>query len=153
MHDSEASSSGSAAFTDINPVKSVHFKHDNDGRRQESPCSGSNAISGDTDVNTEAKTSPKYTNTDNRSANVINGEVEATAMKSTVKGTCAKFLRQNPRFINEPICQVLPNESSRSVGDCLRWQTTSKSNTMSTVTNGRADDSQRKFSEVHSDKL
>lgn len=37
------------------------------------------------------------------------------------KGLNAKFLRHNPRFINEPICHVLPNEISASVGDCMQW--------------------------------
>ena len=37
------------------------------------------------------------------------------------KGSHAKFLYQNPRYLNEPICQMLPNENSRSVGACLNW--------------------------------
>ncbi len=37
------------------------------------------------------------------------------------KGMNAKFLRQNPRFINEPIRHILPNEMSTSVEDCLHW--------------------------------
>ena len=37
------------------------------------------------------------------------------------KGLNAQFLRQNPRFVNEPICHVLPNEMSASVGDCMQW--------------------------------
>lgn len=39
----------------------------------------------------------------------------------TVKGTCAQFLRHNPRYINEPICHVLPNEQSTSMADCMHW--------------------------------
>ncbi len=37
------------------------------------------------------------------------------------KGLNAMFLRQNPRFINEPIRHILPNEMSTSVEDCLHW--------------------------------
>ena len=37
------------------------------------------------------------------------------------KGLNAKFLRHNPRFVNEPICHVLPNETSACVGDCMQW--------------------------------
>ena len=39
-----------------------------------------------------------------------------------VKGTRAKFIRQNPRFINTPICQVLPCEGGKSVAECLEWK-------------------------------
>ena len=37
------------------------------------------------------------------------------------KGTCAQFLRENPRFLNEPICRVAPSECSRDVNDCITW--------------------------------
>ena len=40
------------------------------------------------------------------------------------KGLNARFLRHNPRYINEPICHVLPNETSSSVQDCLQWEPT-----------------------------
>jgi hypothetical protein len=39
-----------------------------------------------------------------------------------VKGTRAKFIRQNPRFINSPICQVMPCEGGKSVAECLEWK-------------------------------
>ena len=38
------------------------------------------------------------------------------------KGLNASFLRHNPRHINEPVCHVLPNETSSSVQDCLQWE-------------------------------
>ena len=33
---------------------------------------------------------------------------------------CAHFLRENPRFFNEPICTVEDNSAS-NVADCLEW--------------------------------
>ena len=108
------------------PMKSVHFNSPESTiaiKHQEttSVC----GISKDT----EAKTAEKATNTDSRSDNVLKKSREANnttthtgpAKSNNVKGTCAKFLRENPRFLNEPVCQVLPNESSGSVGDCLSW--------------------------------
>lgn len=37
------------------------------------------------------------------------------------RGLNAQFLRHNPRYIHEPVCHVLPNETSSSVGECLVW--------------------------------
>lgn len=53
----------------------------------------------------------------------VEGRVQSTAERKTdvLKGSCAQFLRQNPRFLNEPICHLLPNETSRSVADCMQW--------------------------------
>ena len=53
----------------------------------------------------------------------VEDRVQSTAERKTgvLKGSCAQFLRQNPRFLNEPICHVLPNETSRSVADCMQW--------------------------------
>jgi len=50
-------------------------------------------------------------------------EIDKLSLRSSryKKGLNAKFIRQNPRFINDPICHVLPNESSSSVHDCLHW--------------------------------
>ena len=39
-----------------------------------------------------------------------------------VKGTRAKFIRQNPRFINNPICTIVPCEGGKSVAECLDWK-------------------------------
>ncbi|CAI8007207.1 Uncharacterized protein C2orf73 [Geodia barretti] len=39
-----------------------------------------------------------------------------------VKGTRAKFIRQNPRFINSPICQMDPGSGGKSVAECLDWR-------------------------------
>lgn len=39
----------------------------------------------------------------------------------TTKGTRAKFLYENPRFINEPIRYVVPDKGAQSVGECLDW--------------------------------
>ena len=53
----------------------------------------------------------------------VEGRVQSTAERkpSVLKGSCAQFLRQNPRFLNEPLCHLLPNETSRSVADCMEW--------------------------------
>ena len=109
------------------PIKSIHFRESVSVRYQETTSSiGGNGK--DTEVKTAAQ---KATNTDSRSDNVLKKPTEASNNTATVtaaakintntKGTCAKFLRENPRFLNEPVCQVLPNESSGSVGDCLSW--------------------------------
>ena len=37
------------------------------------------------------------------------------------KGSHARFLGQNPRYINEPVCQIRPNDGGYSVKDCLSW--------------------------------
>lgn len=37
------------------------------------------------------------------------------------RGTHAQFLRENPRFLNDPICRVVPTETSRDVEECLSW--------------------------------
>ena len=37
------------------------------------------------------------------------------------RGTHAQFLRENPRFLNDPICHVVPSETSRDVEECLSW--------------------------------
>lgn len=44
-----------------------------------------------------------------------------TGKQHTIKGTCAQFLRDNPRFLNEPIRYLLPSEKSNSVAQCLEW--------------------------------
>lgn len=100
-------------------IKSLRFSESVTVKYQETSSVGGNS------KDIEAKTAQKATNSDSRSDNVLKKSAEAnnttTAAKSNTKGTCAKFLRENPRFLNEPICQVLPNESSGSVGDCLSW--------------------------------
>lgn len=118
--------SSSIAVTSDKPSKSVHFSSSID---EKSDCSRSSGDVGGED--TEAKTPSKDTNSDSRSVNVMNRTVETTT-KTNIKGTCAKFLRQNPRFINEPICRVFPNEYSTSVGECLSWQTASTNSTSAT---------------------
>ena len=52
----------------------------------------------------------------------VEDRVQSTAERKTgvLKGSCAQFLRQNPHFLNEPICHVLPNETSKSVADCMQ---------------------------------
>ena len=106
------------------PGKSVHFsnlnKKDNLLQREVNGCE-----------KVEAKTAPKNdttNNRDNRSLTVVN---RRPADSIHIKGTCAKFLRQNPRFINESVCHVLPNEYSASVGECMSWS--SSSDSVSTV--------------------
>lgn len=139
------------------PFKSVHFS-DSTGEScvEAKSRDGCNAIGRGCD--TEAKSPLKDTNTDKRSVNILNSRVDTNSMaaKSNVKkGTCAKFLRQNPRFVNEPICQVLPNESSASVGECLSWATpTSDKNpfTVTTSINGQTDN-QEKPSKSHSERV
>lgn len=37
------------------------------------------------------------------------------------RGAHAQFLRENPRFLNDPICHVVPSETSRDVEECLSW--------------------------------
>ena len=133
--DGEGPSSG-IAMTPDQPSKSVHFSSSIDER---SDCSRSNANVGGAD--SEAKTLSKETNSDSRSVNIMNRTVETTT-KTNIKGTCAKFLRQNPRFINEPICRVLPNEYSTSVGECLSWRdasTNSTSNTSASIDGSDSD--------------
>ena len=45
------------------------------------------------------------------------------------KGTVAKFLRENPRFINEPICNLVSSDNCSEVKDCLAWkQSTNEGN-------------------------
>ena len=38
------------------------------------------------------------------------------------KGTIAVFLRENPRFLNEPICNLKSDEYCKEVSDCLVWK-------------------------------
>lgn len=44
--------------------------------------------------------------------------------RHTTRGIHARFLYENPRFINEPIMHVLPQETSQSVGECMVWSKT-----------------------------
>ena len=37
------------------------------------------------------------------------------------RGAHAQFLRENPRFLNDPICHVVPSETSKDVEECLSW--------------------------------
>ena len=129
------SPSGDATTTHTpnKPIKSLCFSDFVQEKYQEASSIGSSK-----DI--ETKLTPlKDTNSDSRSDNVLKKTAEAnTATKRTVKGTCAKFLRQNPRFVNEPICQVLPNESSGSVGECLSWSCSMDSvSTVATNIHGR----------------
>lgn len=41
--------------------------------------------------------------------------------RATIKGSYAKFNRENPRFINEPISHVTSDETWESVQDCFEW--------------------------------
>lgn len=46
------------------------------------------------------------------------------AMDKTVKGTHAQFLRQDPRYINEPICILVTGDDElvkSGVAHCMRW--------------------------------
>ncbi len=38
------------------------------------------------------------------------------------KGVYARFLGENPRHLNEPVCQIRPSEGDYSVRDCLSWK-------------------------------
>ena len=118
--------SGEGATTPAKPVKRVQFgsppptaggaEEENNNHRQ-NPTRAENV---------EGKTPSKdTTNTDNRSPSVV--KRSQTYSSTHIKGTCAKFLRQNPRFINEPVCHVLPNEYSASVGACMSWSTSADS--------------------------
>ena len=40
-----------------------------------------------------------------------------------IKGNHAQFLRENPRFLNDPISCILPNEGGRSVRESMDWVT------------------------------
>lgn len=110
---------------------------------------------------TEAKTAEQATNTDSRSDNVLKKSREANntttrtapAKNNNVKGTCAKFLRENPRFLNEPVCQVLPNESSGSVGDCLSWSSPMDSVSIVATTIHDRNEKPVRQSRNHSNKL
>ena len=45
------------------------------------------------------------------------------------KGLHAKFLRENPRYINEPICWIEGSQHGGStVAECIEWSTPDKSN-------------------------
>lgn len=75
-------------------------------------------------MTTITDTSPQLQTSDKQSPNDDHSESKKTNSSqpsNSAKGQCAQFLRHNPRFINEPICQVLPNESSTSVAECLQW--------------------------------
>jgi hypothetical protein len=121
------SDDATAAHTHEIPIKSVRFSSAESTiavKHQETSSVGGKG------KDIEAKTAEKATNSDSRSDNVLKKFREANnttrsitepAKNNNVKGTCAKFLRENPRFLNEPVCHVLPNESSGSVGDCLSW--------------------------------
>ena len=39
----------------------------------------------------------------------------------SIKGTCAKFHHQNPRFINAPIPHMITREKANTVQDCFEW--------------------------------
>jgi len=41
---------------------------------------------------------------------------------ANVRGTRATFIRDNPRFVNEPIQRLLPGEDGgEDVSSCLQW--------------------------------
>ncbi len=66
--------------------------------------------------NKEAVSSSPIATTPNKEVN------SPSPVLRNTKGSCAQFLRQNPRYINEPICQLLPNENGTSVRECLAWR-------------------------------
>ena len=44
---------------------------------------------------------------------------------ANVRGTRATFIRDNPRFVNEPIQRLIPGEDGgEDVASCLQWQNT-----------------------------
>lgn len=53
--------------------------------------------------------------------------------RHTAKGSHAKFLYENPRFINEPIMHVLPQECSQSVSECMDWSAVEQEGAQSTI--------------------
>ena len=124
------------------PIKSLRFSDSVQLKHQEVFGYGS----GTCENNMKApQTPPKDTNSDNRSDIILKSTetsaiacTDIAAKSNTTKGSCAKFLRENPRFLNEPICHVLPNESSRSVGDCLSWRCSMESpSTVATTIHGK----------------
>ena len=125
--------SGKGATSDSpdKPVKRVQFGSPPPGagaggEERNRQQRGAMAAANPARENVEGKTPSKdTTNTDSRSLSVVNRS--QTNSSTLIKGTCAKFLRQNPRFINEPICHVLPNEYSASVGACMSWSTSADS--------------------------
>lgn len=131
-------------------IKSLRFSDSIEVRHQEIGSIGG------TGKDTEAKTVQKATNSDSRSDIVLKKSTEAnniTTAKSNIKGTCAKFLRANPRFLNEPICQVLPNESSGSVSDCLSWSSSMDSVSIVATTIHDRNKKPVRASRDHSNKL
>ena len=145
------SDDATATRTHEKAVKSLCFSESVAVKYQETSSIGGNS------KDTEAKTTQKATNTDNRSGNVLKKPTEANnttvAANSNTKGTCAKFLRENPRFLNEPICQVLPNESSSSVGDCLSWSSSADSASIVATTIHDRNEKSIRQSKNHSNKL
>ena len=49
--------------------------------------------------------------------------LEVVKRGANVRGTRATFIRDNPRFVNEPIQRLLPGEDgAEDVANCLKWQ-------------------------------
>ncbi len=48
-------------------------------------------------------------------------DIQSTQPGRYKKGLNAQFLRYNPRYMHEPVCHLLPNETSSCVGECLVW--------------------------------
>lgn len=46
---------------------------------------------------------------------------------ANVRGTRATFIRDNPRFVNEPIQRLLPGEDGVDVASCLQWESDASS--------------------------
>lgn len=54
---------------------------------------------------------------------VVMATLEVVKRGANVRGTRATFIRDNPRFVNEPIQRLLPGEDGgKDVASCLRWQ-------------------------------
>ena len=54
---------------------------------------------------------------------VVMATLEVVKRGANVRGTRATFIRDNPRFVNEPIQRLIPGEDGGiDVASCLQWR-------------------------------
>lgn len=58
--------------------------------------------------------------------------LEVVKRGANVRGTRATFIRDNPRFVNEPIQRLLPGEDGEDVASCLQWRNNVEASSVST---------------------
>lgn len=104
------------------PSKHVTFKVPGNEYKKQAQSDDSKCM----DRNKKLNNSPKNEKVYKYQKNTTN-DLQASKPERYKKGVNAKFIRQNPRYINEPICHVLSNEISSSVEDCLQWSSQAKS--------------------------